>query len=163
MDWHGDASILATVPSAQSPGPLPLSMTSSAGLDAGPNHGNYFDLPAGGAHSISSGSSLGLQSSTAAALAALQYLPVPVLVLNGLSKTVEMANEAMGRLLGIHPDELDGCHGPVASITDILSGKTMGQMGIDILARGSPIHVNWEVGQLHFYLNFDAHISARSF
>jgi hypothetical protein len=70
---------------------------------------------------------------------------MPVLVLNSM-KTVVLANEAMGKLLGIDPSELANEEGPVATITDILHGQPMSQLGIEILAHGSPILISWEVG-----------------
>jgi transcriptional regulator of aromatic amino acid metabolism len=74
-----------------------------------------------------------------ASLTALQYLPVPVLVLSS-EKTVVLANEAMGRLLGIESDSMHGF-----SISEVLQDKSMGDLGVDILQNGSPIMVPWEV------------------
>lgn len=82
-----------------------------------------------------------------AALTALQYLPMPVLVLNSLMSVV-LANEAMGRLLGIDPSELENEDGPVATITDILQGQHMSNLGVEILAHGSPILISWEVSNV---------------
>ncbi|KAI4925975.1 uncharacterized protein J4E92_006712 [Alternaria infectoria] len=73
-----------------------------------------------------------------AAFTALQYLPVPVLVLSA-QKTVVLANEAMGRLFGI---DLEGDHD--LSIAEALQDKTMGDLGVDILQNGSPILITWE-------------------
>jgi len=78
-------------------------------------------------------------SATMAAFTALQYLPVPVLVLSA-QKTVVLANEAMGRLFGI---DLEGDHD--LSIAEALQDKTMGDLGVDILQNGSPILITWEV------------------
>lgn len=77
------------------------------------------------------------------ALAALQHLPTPLIVLSSL-KTIVLANEAMGRLLGLrdnqhslnedeHDEQTDD------SITDILSGQTLSQIGIDMISDGIPI------------------------
>lgn len=79
-------------------------------------------------------------SYTMASLAALQYLPVPVLVLSS-EKRVIVANEAMGRLLSID-FESTAVHG--FSISEVLQGKTMGELGIDILQNGSPVLITWE-------------------
>ncbi len=87
-----------------------------------------------------------------AALTALKYLPTPLLVLSSL-KTVLLANEAMGRLLGlenIHREDgiTDGQdHGLVeeASGPDILRGQSMSQLGIDMIQDGQQIWVSWEV------------------
>lgn len=76
-----------------------------------------------------------------ASLTALQYLPVPILVLDA-SKTVCIANEAIGRLLGI---DFESIVNEGLSITECLQGKTMGELGVDILQNGSPILVSWEV------------------
>jgi hypothetical protein len=76
-----------------------------------------------------------------AALTALQYLPVPLLVLSS-NKTVVVANEAMGRLLGI---DFESTAYHDFSISEVLQDKTMGELGIDILQNGSPLLVAWEV------------------
>lgn len=81
-------------------------------------------------------------STTLASLTALQYLPVPLMVLSSY-KTVELANEAMGRLLGI---DFETAVGEGGTITDRLRGKRVAELGIDILQNGSPILVSWEVG-----------------
>jgi len=78
---------------------------------------------------------------TTAAVAALQYLPVPLLVLS-TQKTVVLANEAMGRLLDI---DFESTATHELSISEVLQDKTMGELGIDILQNGSPILVTWEV------------------
>jgi hypothetical protein len=80
-----------------------------------------------------------------AALTALQYLPVPVLVLSS-EKTVVVANEAMGRLLGI---DFESTAYHDFSISEVLQDKTMGELGIDILQNGSPLMMTWEVPSLH--------------
>jgi PAS domain-containing protein len=79
-----------------------------------------------------------------AALTALQYLPVPVLVLSS-EKTIVVANEAMGRLLGI---DFESTAYHDFSISEVLQDKTMGELGIDILQNGSPLLVTWEVRSL---------------
>ena len=76
-----------------------------------------------------------------ASLTALQYLPVPLLVLSA-QKTVVIANEAMGRLLGI---DFESTAYHDFSISEVLQDKSMGDLGIDILQNGSPILVSWEV------------------
>jgi PAS domain S-box-containing protein len=82
-------------------------------------------------------------SSAQLAFSAMQYLPYPLMVLNGL-KTLVLANEAMGRLLDI--EDLDGDtasdHGILA--THRLQGQTLSQMGIDMLQDGRPVWVTWE-------------------
>ncbi|KAF2850812.1 putative histidine kinase group protein-like protein [Plenodomus tracheiphilus IPT5] len=75
-----------------------------------------------------------------ASLAALQYLPVPLLVLSS-AKTVVLANEAMGRLLDI---EFESTAIHRLSITEVLQEKSMSELGIDILQNGSPVLVTWE-------------------
>jgi hypothetical protein len=127
-------------------------MTESNGADI---EGGYFDL--GGERPRSKSPSLSIRSSdslsiqlpspttTMASLTALQYLPVPVLVLSSL-KTIVLANEAMGRLLGID-FESTALHD--SSISDVLHEKSMGDLGIDILQNGSPILVSWEVRNSH--------------
>nr|POE49538.1 two-component system protein a [Quercus suber] len=89
------------------------------------------------------------------AFTALQYLPMPVLVLSAQG-TVVLANEAMGRLFGIdvlyEHDEDDSdqdlltrlASREVRSATDILHGVTLAQLGVDLLQAGSAVFVAWE-------------------
>lgn len=72
---------------------------------------------------------------------AMQYLPVPILVLNSL-KTVVLANEAMGRMLGIGSDESNG--EDLSTTIDQLRGQTLSQVGIDMLQDGHPVWITWE-------------------
>lgn len=93
------------------------------------------------------------QSQAGLAFTALQYLPMPVMVLSS-TKHIVLANEAIGRLLGIdldeaeeeeedktepQPEELDA-----ESTADILQGKTLGELGIDLLQGGNAVFVSWE-------------------
>jgi hypothetical protein len=123
----------------------PSPMTTIADSDA--TEASYFAMRARGAQSpgsVHSNDSIPLSSSpsnTMAALTALQYLPIPLLVLSSL-KTVVLANEAMGRLLGI--DFESSVRGGL-SVKGLLQGKSMGELGIDILQNGSPILMSWEV------------------
>lgn len=75
------------------------------------------------------------------AFSALQFLPVPVLVLNNL-KTVVLANEAMGRLMGMSSDSGDG--DDLARGVGSLTGQSLSQVGIDMLQNGRPIFIAWE-------------------
>ena len=90
------------------------------------------------------------QSHAGLAFTALQYLPMPVMVLSS-TKHIVLANEAIGRLLGIdldeaeeeeedknepQPEELDA-----ESTADILQGKTLGELGIDMLQGGNAVFV----------------------
>ncbi|KAK0673238.1 putative signal transduction histidine-protein kinase [Cercophora samala] len=77
------------------------------------------------------------------AFSALQFLPVPVLVLDGL-KTVALANEAMGRLLGMIPESVGADGDGMVPVMDILRGKTLAQVGIDLLQDGVPVWLDWE-------------------
>lgn len=83
-------------------------------------------------------------TTTAMALAAMQYLPVPVLVLSSL-KTVTLANEAMGRLLDLDRSRAEEDRDAVQTVTDQLHGQTISELGIDMLQDGSPIWIGWEV------------------
>lgn len=82
-----------------------------------------------------------------AALAALQYLPTPLLVLSSW-KTIVLANDAIGRLLGldthIQDQSLAGdqAHLPIG---DLLRGQSLSQIGIDMLQDGQRIWVSWDV------------------
>lgn len=96
-----------------------------------------------------------VQSITDTAFAALQYLPVPMMVLSSM-KTVVLANEAMGRLLGIdlnQPLEDSTPLGPplgqmqgnqTQSATDILFGATLGTLGLDLLQSGNVVWIPWD-------------------
>lgn len=75
------------------------------------------------------------------AFSAMQYLPVPVLVLNGL-KTVTLANEAMGRMLGLVSDTT--CQDDATIAVDKLRGQTLSQVGVDMLQDGRPVWISWE-------------------
>jgi hypothetical protein len=88
------------------------------------------------------------------AFAALQYLPMPIMVLSFM-KTVILANEAMGRLLGIDYDveaapKLDSTtlqpvlSGETRNATDILYGQTLARLGLDLLQGGNAVMVSWE-------------------
>jgi hypothetical protein len=75
------------------------------------------------------------------AMSAVQYLPYPIIILN-TTKTLVMANDAMGRLLGTEDesDHTDSDEGN--SLTDRLRGQTLSQMGISMLQDGAPVWVN---------------------
>ncbi|KAH7321317.1 hypothetical protein B0I35DRAFT_211892 [Stachybotrys elegans] len=75
------------------------------------------------------------------AFSAMQYLPVPTIVLNNL-KTVVLANEAMGRLIGIIPH--DSSDEDASFTIDRLRGQTLSQVGIDMLQDGRPVWVAWD-------------------
>jgi PAS domain-containing protein len=76
------------------------------------------------------------------AIAALQYLPMPVIVLNSL-KTVVLANESICRLLGVGAEDAEGdeyVDGGLP-VTERLKGKTLSQLGIDLLQDGRYAHL----------------------
>jgi hypothetical protein len=75
------------------------------------------------------------------AMAAVQYLPYPLMVLDN-QKTLVMANEAMGRLLDI--EDREAVNGEETSIVERLWGKTLSEMGIDVLQNGRPVWVIWD-------------------
>jgi hypothetical protein len=113
-----------------------------------PLESGYFNLrdrsehSPGSIHSNDSSIRMGQSSSTAmASLAALQYLPIPLIVLSP-EKTVVVANEAMGRLLGI---DFESTANEGMSVSESLRGQGMSELGIDIIQHGSPILVSWEV------------------
>ena len=76
----------------------------------------------------------------------LKHLPAPLPVLPLLQRIV-LTNEAMGWLLGI--DLVNAAVGieRLPSITDILQGRKMPQLGIDILQDGSPICLTRGIGE----------------
>lgn len=75
-------------------------------------------------------------------MAAIQYLPYPMLLLDN-QKTLVMANEAMGRLLDMEDQE--SATGEEISIVEQLWGKSLGQIGIDVLQNGRPVWVVWDL------------------
>ncbi|GAB0143973.1 hypothetical protein EsHS_00004470 [Epichloe bromicola] len=75
------------------------------------------------------------------AYSAMQYLPVPVLVLNSL-KTVVLANEAMGRMMGLI-SEATSQEDSIAAFNQ-LRGKSLSQVGVDMLQDGRPVWITWE-------------------
>lgn len=90
------------------------------------------------------------QSQAGLAFTALQYLPMPVMVLSS-TKHIVLANEAICRLLGIDLDEAEDDEDEprteeqdVESTAEILQGKTLGELGIDLLQGGNAVFVSWE-------------------
>ena len=79
------------------------------------------------------------------ALSALRFLPVPLLVLSSM-KTVVLANDAMGRLFGLIGYSSKGLDGQEedASAGNLFLGKTINQLGVDIVQDGQRIWVGWE-------------------
>ena len=95
------------------------------------------------------------QTSADMAFTALQYLPMPVLVLSS-AKTIVLANEAMARLLGVdnsyeheYEDAEEDTLSRIASRevespSDVLHGATLAQLGLDLIQNGNPVFVAWE-------------------
>lgn len=144
------ATHTALAPATYSPKPSPSSFSTEGD--------SYFDIHTNGVRpTTSERSSLDLpvdHAQTCAALTALQYLPVPVLVLNS-QKHVIQANDAMGRLLGIGIELTESAEEDevAASTSGVLRGQSVSQLGIEILVSGSPVLINWEVRyRTHFGL-----------
>ncbi|KAK8222990.1 hypothetical protein BKA81DRAFT_404648 [Phyllosticta paracitricarpa] len=125
----------------------------SASSDAFGSTAGYFEMlpdnrpgSPGSVHSDSLSMNMSpTPTTTSMAFAALQYLPVPMLVLSS-TKTVVLANEAMGRLLNLEKCALDlQDMDIVRTVTDTLYGRTMSEIGVDMLQDGSPIWISWEV------------------
>lgn len=91
------------------------------------------------------------------AFSALQYLPVPTIVLNSL-KTVVLANESMGRLLGIVAE--DGSEEDPLGTVDRLRGQTLSQVGIDMMQDGHPVWLTWEAFFNHLVGEFGVRAAA---
>ena len=66
-----------------------------------------------------------------------------MMILNGL-KTLIMANEAMGELLGTVDEDGDTACDDGLSALDRLRGQTLSQLGIDLIQDGRPVWVTWE-------------------
>lgn len=75
------------------------------------------------------------------AMAAIQYMPHPMMVLDN-QKTLVMANEAMGRLLDV--DDHSATNRDETSVVEKLWGKTLSQIGIDVLRNERPVCVIWD-------------------
>lgn len=93
------------------------------------------------------------------AFTAVQFLPVPLLVLDSL-KTVVMANEAMGRLLGM-TDEPAGHGEEMVPVMDRLRGQSLSQVGIDMLQDGLLVWVDWNKFLDQMIMEFDKGGSGR--
>lgn len=79
-------------------------------------------------------------------LAALQYLPTPLIILSP-SKTIVLANEAMARLLGLRnrdEENMATVSSNTRVFTDMLRGQTLSQIGVEIMQDGVPAWVSWE-------------------
>lgn len=63
------------------------------------------------------------------------------MVLNNL-KTVVLANEAMGRMLGIVTEDSD--EEDVSATIEHLRGQSLSQVGVDMLQDGQPVWATWE-------------------
>ncbi|KAI5203811.1 hypothetical protein E4T38_05036 [Aureobasidium subglaciale] len=121
-----------------------------------PSAAGYFDLNTCDEgyrdHSPSSPLSIRIPSGpsmTDTAFTALQYLPMPVLVLSS-EKTVVLANEALGRLLGIDLQQQTGPESgdsneqeDVRGASDILGGIPMDNLGMDLLQNANPVWMRW--------------------
>ena len=74
------------------------------------------------------------------AFSAMQFLPVPFLVLSSL-KRIALANEAMGRLLGM-------VQGPAGetdmAALDLLRGQALSQLGLEVIQEDQLISFDWE-------------------
>jgi len=130
------------------PAPLPLSHLQSR------RRRRSFGSDHDGRRSPSSGQSNELSISIPyahinqeAALSALQYLPMPVIVLSSL-KTVILANEAMGRLVCSQDRKTEEVNGGTSdggpSVVKSIVGQTLSQIGVDMLQGDSPIWIDWE-------------------
>ncbi|PWW73294.1 hypothetical protein C7212DRAFT_218172 [Tuber magnatum] len=86
-------------------------------------------------------------SGASLAFTALQFLPTPLLILSQ-NKKVVLANEAMGRLLGVESTGRSanrvGGTLPEPSITEILYGEGLGDLRFAVLQRKWPLWVSWE-------------------
>ncbi|KAI1368348.1 hypothetical protein F5Y08DRAFT_282409 [Xylaria arbuscula] len=76
------------------------------------------------------------------AFSAIRFLPVPLLLVNSI-KTVVVANEAMRRLLGLAED-YPILHQSSCPVTDVLQGKSLAQLGIDILSHNNHDKLSWD-------------------
>ena len=142
-------------PGRQGTGGTPGSPTRSGAVDE--SHDDYFGdaVTPGGPHGRDSPNlhvpPRAVQADTA--FISLQYLPLPVMVLSS-AKTIILANDAMGRLLGI--DAFDDAEesgdsslkqatlGMYKTPTEMLYGTTLSSLGFDMLRGGNAVFVAWE-------------------
>ncbi|THY75273.1 hypothetical protein D6C87_00535 [Aureobasidium pullulans] len=138
------------------PSPSPRQRTNMRIEDSSAGSGGYFDLSNAcdegyRDHSPSSPLSIRIPSGptmSETAFAAMQYLPMPLLVLSS-EKTVVLANEAMGRLLGIDLQlpAVDSAGSneqeDASSASDILGGVPMDSLGMDLLQNANPVWMRW--------------------
>ncbi|KAK4237506.1 putative signal transduction histidine-protein kinase [Achaetomium macrosporum] len=75
------------------------------------------------------------------AFSVIRFLPVPVLVLDG-EKTAVLANEAMGKLLGLMPATVQDVDSMVL-VMDQLRGRSLSQIGVDLVQEAVPVWVDW--------------------
>ncbi|KAK4948498.1 hypothetical protein LTR28_007440, partial [Elasticomyces elasticus] len=159
---HGDSGTSNVsngynVPSDRSP----LGVSPTAQTDHGPaaHDDGYFDFESESL-GLSPTSNLTItipprQTQADLAFAAMQYLPVPVLLLSADTKRVVLANEAMGRLLGIDHEpnqtapEHDGDSDSeelnnYLDTNDLLQGLPIGALGIDMTQNGNVVWVRWD-------------------
>lgn len=83
----------------------------------------------------------GLATPAEIALSTLQYLPYPLIVLNS-SKTLILANDAMGKLLELDAKNAGGDYDE--DTLDRLKGQNLSQLGIDLLQDMKPVWVDWD-------------------
>lgn len=77
------------------------------------------------------------------AYSAMRFLPVPILVLNSL-KTVVLANEAMGKLLGLISESNESSDDDALGVLDQVQGQSLAQIGVDMIQNGKPVWVAWD-------------------
>jgi PAS domain S-box-containing protein len=75
------------------------------------------------------------------AFSAMQFLPVPLLVLSSLKRVV-LANEAMGRLLGIIQQPAE--EGDMGTL-DRIRGLSLSQLGMEVVQDGRIASFDWEL------------------
>jgi hypothetical protein len=83
------------------------------------------------------------------AFRALQFLPIPLLVLSG-QKTVVLANAAMGEYLGLelrpNNSRSSGDHCCSNDVTETLYGKSLNQLGFEVFGEDASLSlVSWEL------------------
>ena len=87
----------------------------------------------------------GIPAAAEVAFTALQYMPTPVIVLSS-SKLVLLANESMGRLLGLKGGKFSDAQSSVGTYTvaDMIKGQSLTQIGVDMVQEGAPVWVSWD-------------------
>lgn len=145
--WDSDKTIMTpphTTPDIESPVPRATRPPFFPRARAQSSQTKHVDEQDGGkltrSRSLLSGPVL--PPSAEMAVAALRFLPVPLLVITSAT-TIVLANDAMGKLLGLTGTEETLSSGDFVS--EALVGGPVSRIGLDLAQDGQPIWVSWDM------------------